>query len=175
LTWGLVAAAVGFGLLTFVDARSGLAALVSGLVIMSLGLAPVFTIGNEMIITAAPPERAGAASAISETSSEFSGALGIAVFGSIGTMLYRATLSTAIPDGLPAEAAAAALATLGGAVTVAHAVGGPAGDKLLGSSQAAFVDALQLTASIGAATVLAASIVSARTLRRTSLSGVVNT
>ncbi len=175
LTWGLVAAAVGFGLLTFVDARGGLAALVSGLVIMSLGLAPVFTIGNEMIITAAPPERAGAASAISETSSEFSGALGIAVFGSIGTMLYRATLSTAIPDGLPAEAAAAALATLGGAVTVAHAVGGPAGDALVGSSRAAFVDALQLTASIGAATVLAASIVSARTLRRTSLSGVVNT
>ena len=63
---------------------AALAVLVASTVVMSLGLAPVFTIGNEMIITAAPPERAGAASAISETSSELSGALGIALLGSVG-------------------------------------------------------------------------------------------
>lgn len=76
---------------------------------MSLGLAPVFTIGNEMIITAAPPERAGAASAISETASEFSGALGIAVFGSAGMAFYRHTLAGALPQGLGALAASASL------------------------------------------------------------------
>ena len=171
LVWGLVAAAVGFGLLTLADGRHGLAALLVGTVVMSLGLAPVFTIGNEMIITAAPPERAGAASALSETASEFSGALGIAVFGSIGTALYRHTLAASMPDGLPADAATAAMATIGGAVAAAQALPGPAGDALLVASRAAFVDALQLSATIGAATMLAASVLSARILRSPGQSG----
>jgi hypothetical protein len=51
---------------------------------------------------------------------------------------------------------------------MADTVGGQAGVALVASSQAAFVDALRLTASIGAAILLAASIMSARILRRTS-------
>jgi DHA2 family multidrug resistance protein-like MFS transporter len=63
LTVGLGVAATGFASLAFVSSPHGLTVLVIGTVVMSLGMAPVFTIGNEMIITAAPPERAGAASA----------------------------------------------------------------------------------------------------------------
>ena len=44
---------------------------------------------TDLIIGAAPAERAGAAAAISETGSEMGGALGIAVLGSIGTAIYR--------------------------------------------------------------------------------------
>jgi MFS transporter, DHA2 family, multidrug resistance protein len=168
---GLLFAAIGFGLLALAGTDSGLAALVAGTVIMSLGMAPVFTIGNEMIITAAPPERAGAASAISETSSEFSGALGIAVFGSLGTALYRTGLSTAMPDGVPAQASTEALATLGGAVAAAQALPGPAGAALLASARAAFVDALQVTAVAGAAIVVAASLLAARLLRPAAAPG----
>jgi DHA2 family multidrug resistance protein-like MFS transporter len=162
LVGGLLAAAVGFGLLTLAGRSSGLAALVAGTVVMSLGLAPVFTIGNEMIITAAPPERAGAASALSETASEFSGALGIAVFGSIGTAVYRAGLSDTMPAGMPADSAAQALATLGGAMAAAQAT---AGDALASAAQSAFIGALQLNAVIGAAIVMAASLLCARILR----------
>ncbi len=42
-----------------------------------------------MIVTSAPAERAGAASAISETGTELGGAVGIAIIGSIGTAVYR--------------------------------------------------------------------------------------
>lgn len=164
LVWGLGAGAVGFALLTLADEPYGLAAMV----IMSLGIAPVFTIGNEMIITAAPPERAGAASAISETASEFSGALGIAAFGSIGTALYRAALSASMPAGVSADGAAAAIATLGGAVATAQATPGPMGDALLAASRAAFVDALQFDAAVGAAIVVVASVMSACILRARS-------
>ena len=93
-------------------------------------MAPVFTIGNEMIITAAPPERAGAASALSETSAEFSGALGIAVFGSLGTALYRDGLGEAMPAGVSPGLADQALATLGGAVSAASALPEPLGEAL---------------------------------------------
>jgi DHA2 family multidrug resistance protein-like MFS transporter len=171
LVWGLVAAAIGFGLLTLAGGQHGLAALIVGTVVMSVGLAPVFTIGNEMIITAAPPERAGAASALSETASEFSGALGIAVFGSIGAALYRHMLAASMSDSVPADAAEAAMATIGGAVAAAQTLPGADGAALLVVSRAAFVDALQLSALIGAATLLAASVVSARILRPPRTSG----
>jgi len=162
---GLLAAAVGFALILPAGGRFGLEVLMAGMIVMSLGMAPVFTIGNEMIITSAPPERAGSASAISETSAEFSGALGIALFGSIGTMIYRAGLAQAMPDGMPPELAAAASSTLGGAVAAAHSLPGPAAEAMLAAARAAFVDALQLTALIGAILVVFAAAVAARILR----------
>lgn len=165
LVWGLVAAAVGFAMLTQADGPHGLAVLVAATVVMSLGMAPVFTIGNEMIITSAPPERAGSASAISETSSEFSGALGIAVFGSIGTAFYRNALGAHMPEGVPPEAASVAVATLGGAVATAETLPGPVGEALLFQARAAFVDVLQTNAAIAAAVVLLASVLAWRILR----------
>jgi DHA2 family multidrug resistance protein-like MFS transporter len=165
LVWGLVASAAGFVLLLGVDGPHGLAVLIGSTIVMSLGMAPVFTVCNEMIITSAPPERAGAASAISETSSEFSGAVGIAVFGSIGTILYRETLGGAMPAGLSAETVAAAMATLGGAVAAAQGLPGAVGDVLLAAARSAFVDALQLTTAVAASIVLAASFVTGRILR----------
>jgi DHA2 family multidrug resistance protein-like MFS transporter len=165
LVGGLATSAVGFALLALADGPHALALLVAATVVMSLGMAPVITIGNEMIITAAPPERAGAASALSETSAEFGGAMGIAVFGSLGTVLYRHVLSSDMPPGVAPDAAAAAMATLGGAVAAAQAQPGPASDALLQVSRAAFTDAMQLTSWLAMAIVVAASVVAARILR----------
>ncbi|HEX6722377.1 MAG TPA: MFS transporter, partial [Burkholderiaceae bacterium] len=165
LVGGLITSAVGFALLALAEGPHALALLIASTVVMSLGMAPVITIGNEMIITAAPPERAGAASALSETSAEFGGALGIALFGSLGTVLYRHLLASDLPAGLDAGAAGAALATLGGAVAAAQAHPGPTGDALLSGSRAAFTGAMQFTSLLAMATVVAASVVSARILR----------
>jgi DHA2 family multidrug resistance protein-like MFS transporter len=165
LVWGLALTALGFAMLALVDGSHPLAVLVAATVVISTGLAPVLTIGNEMIITAAPPERAGAASALSETSAEFSGALGIAVFGSLGTVLYRSGLGEALPTGVPPATAADALATLGGAMAAAATLPAHAGDALRVAAAGAFTDALQFNALVGAAIVLAASLAAARILR----------
>ena len=168
MVWGLVAAAVGMALVAAVDVAllgSGLPVLIVGTVVMSLGMAPVFTIGNEMIITAAPPERAGAASALSETASEFSGAVGIALFGSAGAVVYRLGLADAMPSGVPESAAAAAQGTIGAAVAVAQSLPDAVGVALVGAARTAFVDALQLTAMAGALIVVVACVLSARLLR----------
>lgn len=166
LVGGLLFAVLGFGLYAAASGTWALAAMVAGMVVMSLGMAPVFTIGNEMIITAAPPERAGAASAIAETASEFSAAFGVALFGSIGTVLYRGSLAGALPPELPPQAASAALGTLGGAVAVAAAQAGAAGDAMLVAARAAFVDALRVNAVVAGAIVVFASAVSAHILWR---------
>jgi DHA2 family multidrug resistance protein-like MFS transporter len=168
MVWGLAAAAVGMGLVAAVDnpvVGAGLPMLIAGTVVMSLGMAPVFTIGNEMIITTAPPERAGSASALSETASEFSGALGIALLGSAGTVVYRHGLAQAMPAGVPEPLAADALATIGGAVAAAQTLPPAAADALLAAARTAFVDALQLAALVGAAFVVLACVLCARLLR----------
>ena len=123
---GLVIAALACLMLSLIGTEYGFAWLIAGYVVLSLGLAPVFTLATDFIVTSAPPERAGAAAAISETSAEMGGALGIALLGSLMTAIYRNAMSGAMPVGTPADAVEAALGTLGGAVAVAGEL--PAGN-----------------------------------------------
>ena len=116
LSAGLVLATGGFGLLTRVDGGSALAVLVSGSLLVSLGLAPVFTLATDVIVGAAPPERAGAASAISETGSELGGALGIALLGSLATAVYG---REALTQGLQLTAVISAAVVLATAIVAA--------------------------------------------------------
>ena len=152
---GLVLAAAGFGVLTQAAASAGLGALIAGSVIYSLGISPVVILATDLIVGSAPVEKAGAASAISETSSELGGALGIAILGSIGIAVYRAVMVDGLPAGLSPEAASAARATLGGAVAVAEGLPDPLRGDLLGVARGAFARAFQLTAIISAVVALA--------------------
>ena len=161
---GLALAAIGFAVLTQVDGR-GLAVMVVGSAIVYLGLGPVFTLGTDLIVGAAPPERAGAAAAISETSSELGGALGIAMLGSIGTAIYRGTMATARLDGVPGEASRAARETLGGAAAAAERLPERAGADLLNAAREAFTHSLQTTASICAAVAAVTAVVALVMLR----------
>jgi MFS transporter, DHA2 family, multidrug resistance protein len=156
---GFALAAIGFGVVTQLSEASGPAVLVIGFVVYSLGLAPVFTLSNDIILGAAPPERAGAAAGISETSSELGGALGIAVLGSIGTSVYRSLVSSGVPAGVPNEATEAARATLSGAVAAAQGLPEPLGAQLLASAREAFTQSLELSAAISVALVLATAFV----------------
>jgi MFS transporter, DHA2 family, multidrug resistance protein len=147
---GLGLAAVGLAVLTQAGAAGGLVPLVAGSVIVSLGLAPVFGLTTELIVGSAPPERAGAASGISETGAELGGALGIAILGSIGVANYRSELADRLPAAIPAEAAAAARDTLGRAVAVAGQLPDQLGAALLAAAREAFVQGMQLSSAIAA-------------------------
>ncbi|AUI58904.1 hypothetical protein BKN51_12245 [Amycolatopsis sp. BJA-103] len=89
LAWSLAVSAAGFFVLAWTPDEQGVAPLVAGLVLIYLGLGPVMALSTDIVVSAAPPERAGAASALSETSVEFGLALGVAVLGSIGTFVQR--------------------------------------------------------------------------------------
>jgi DHA2 family multidrug resistance protein-like MFS transporter len=164
---GLAMAAVGLAVLTQVGGShdADLAILAGASLLVSLGLAPVFTATTDMIVSSAPPERAGAASGISETGSELGGALGIAILGSIGVAVYRGALADTLPADLPAQAAAAARDTLGGAVGVAAQLPAELGAAVLAAAQEAFVRGLQLTAALSAAVAVAIAVVATVLLR----------
>ena len=117
---GLLIASVGFAVIALVNGTDGLLAVVVGPTIFALGFPLVFILTTDLVVGAAPPGRAGAASAISETAVELGGALGIALLGSIGTAMYRSKMAGAVPVGVPAEAVEAARVTLGGAVAAAE-------------------------------------------------------
>ena len=165
---GLALAFAGFGVLTQIDrvGASGLAVLITGSVIYSLGISPVVILATDLIVGSAPVERAGAASAISETSSELGGALGIAILGSIGVAVYRGVMADGVPIGVPAEAAEVARATLGGAVAVAERLPDQLRVDLLGTARYAFAKAFQLAAAISAVIVLLLVPVAVVLLRR---------
>ena len=128
---GLAIAAVGLGILTQVSGSDGLPVVVVGSVVISLGLGPVLSLTTELIVGSAPPERAGAASGISETGAELGGALGISILGSIGIAIYRSDVASGLPASVPAEAATIARDTLGGAVSVAAQLPGQVGTAVL--------------------------------------------
>ena len=162
---GLLLAAVGFGITALVVPPYGLWILIAGMLAMSLGMAPVFTVGNELIITTAPAERAGAASALAETSAELSGALGIAVLGSLGMLAYRLWLDPALPASLADADTARALSTLGGAVAVGGELGGAAGMAVVDTARTAFTGAMRAIAVFGMAMMLLAAWMAARLMR----------
>ncbi|MBI5667423.1 MAG: MFS transporter [Chloroflexi bacterium] len=142
---GLTLGAVGMALLTQVGSSS-LALIVIGNLIMSVGFGFTFTLTVDLVVGAAPPERAGAASAIAETGAELGGALGLAVLGSLGMAIYRQQVSAAIPPDLAPDIAHAIRETLGGAVAAAAQLPDPVGSTLLESAHQAFIRGLHLNA-----------------------------
>jgi DHA2 family multidrug resistance protein-like MFS transporter len=158
---GLVTAAAGFAILA---AAGGLGLVVTGSLVFSLGIAPVGTLATDLVVGAAPPERAGAAAAISETGAELGGALGIAVLGSIATAVYRGRI--AVPAGISAADTATARDTLGGAVAVAEQLPAATSRALLAAARDAFATGLTIAAVVSAALCAALAVLVVAALRR---------
>jgi DHA2 family multidrug resistance protein-like MFS transporter len=168
LAGALAVAAAGVAVLTRIDAGWAVAVIVTGTAIIGLGAGAVGTVGTDLVVTAAPAARAGAAAAISETSAELGGALGIAVLGSLGTAVYRSEISAAMPADLPAGARETARDTLGGAVDVAGTLPGSVRTELIDAAHQGFAQAFELAAVVTAVGVLCLAAAAARVRPRVS-------
>jgi DHA2 family multidrug resistance protein-like MFS transporter len=166
LACGFLTAAAGYGLLTQVGVTGDLPVLTAAFLLFCAGLAPMGTLTTDLVMSAAPAEKAGAASGISETSFEFGAALGVAVLGSIVTAAYRTRMSEAGLQGFPAEAIDAARETLGAAVAAANTLEPDAGHTLLAMARDAFASSMQLSALVSALLAVIAAVVCARFMRR---------
>ncbi|GAB3457465.1 MFS transporter [Streptomonospora sediminis] len=145
---GMVLAAVGLVVLTQVGAADGTGLVVTGLVLASLGLGPGSALVTDVVVSAAPPEKAGSAASMSETSGEFGIAMGVALLGSLSTAVYRGQVT--VPDGVPAEAAAASRDSLASAVAAAAELPAGTAGELLVPAREAFTQGLNAAAVVGA-------------------------
>ncbi|MQA07768.1 MAG: MFS transporter [Pseudonocardiaceae bacterium] len=160
---GLVIAAIGLLLLTQVNSVGGLTFLVAGFLLASVGIALPTALGTDLVVGSAPPEKAGSAASMSETSGEFGIALGIAALGSIGTAVYRDQM--VVPPSVPGDAAEAAKESINGAVSVAEQLPASLAADLLAPAREAFTAGLNIVAVLGAVVFIAVAVPVALVLR----------
>ncbi|MGW4113756.1 MFS transporter [Actinosynnema sp. NPDC004786] len=165
LGFGMLVAAAGILLFTRADAVGGIGFVVVGLSVAGFGMGPQGVLCTEMVVGSVPPAKAGAASAMSETSGEFGIAMGIAVFGSLGTAVYRDRVE--IPAQVPAEAAALVTDGIAGAQRAAASLPAPLADDVLATARDAFSSGLHTVSVVGAAVVVVFAVVGMVALRRT--------
>lgn len=161
---GMIFTAIGFVVLTQASSSGGLGVVVNGLAIATLGLGPGAALVTDIVVGSVPPSRAGSAASMSETSGEFGIAIGIAMLGSLGTMIYRDSVT--VPAGLPSELAAASRDTLAGAVAAAEHLPADVAVPLLGSARAAFTEGLTTVATFGTVVLAVFGLAALIVLRR---------
>jgi len=163
---GYAVAAIGFLILARAETDYPIPLILAGFSVLSLGLAPVFTLATDLIVGSAPPEKAGTAAGLAETSSEFGGALGIAILGAVVMALYRTTLGDELPAGLPAEIVAAARDTVGTALDEASRLGGSTGEAVAAAARRAYTVSFEIAATICAFVSALAALAAAVLLRK---------
>ncbi|MEU1981647.1 MFS transporter [Nocardia sp. NPDC019395] len=85
----LAVAAIGNLLVLGIGVDGGAVWYSAGSAIAGIGYGIVFTLVSEVAVAAVPPERAGSAVGISETSFELGNALGLALLGSLAALVFR--------------------------------------------------------------------------------------
>lgn len=166
---GLAVSAVGYLLLSRVNSAGSMALLMVAVVIVFAGIGPAGALTNQLVLGAAPPERAGTAASMTSTSGEFGIAFGIATLGSLATAVYRGQVD--VPPEVPAEPSAAAQESVVGAVAAAERLGGGIGAQLLDNAREAFTTALNTVASVSTVLYLGAALVALITLRHVRPTG----
>ncbi|MBF6045787.1 MFS transporter [Streptomyces sp. NRRL B-1677] len=162
---GFVVAAAGYGLLTCAGTDS-LALTLTGAAVIACGIVAVMALVSDMALSATPPEKAGSAASVLETGQELGGALGMALFGSVGVAVYRRDMTDELPANLPHGALDAARETLGGAAEVAARLPGRAGEYVLTASREAFTHGMNIAAVGDATALLLSAVITVAALRR---------
>ncbi|MBT2503414.1 MFS transporter [Curtobacterium sp. ISL-83] len=144
----LLFSAAAYAMVALLGHDATIVALAVAFALLGIGIGASETVTNDLIIATAPADKAGAASALSETAYEIGAVLGTAVLGTILATAYRTHV--VVPDGLSGSAHTAAQETLGGAVSAAADLGGSAGQALLESARAAFDSGVTVTSGVAA-------------------------
>ncbi|QPC41741.1 MFS transporter [Kaustia mangrovi] len=158
----LAFSAVGYLLLAMLPWIPGLAPVTTGYALVYLGLGTIAALGTDLVVGAAPPEKAGSASAMSETVQELGIALGVALFGSLTTVVYRDAVFGRISKDLPQDVFAAFADSLGAASTITT----PVARGLIIDAKASFVSGMSASAMVAAIGVAMLSVLCAWALGR---------
>ena len=153
-----------YAMTAIIGSGSSVTTLIVAFCLLGAGIGAAETLANDMVIASVPPEKAGAASGVSETAYELGAVLGTAVLGSILAAFYRSSI--VIPNGVSAVDAQAARDTLGGAVEVSSALPRVVGEALLESARSAFDSGVTVTSWFAAAMMIVAITVTLLTLRK---------
>jgi DHA2 family multidrug resistance protein-like MFS transporter len=142
---------------------SSLIVLVVAFALLNIGVGAIATVSNDVILSAAPPAKAGAASAISETAYEVGVVLGTTVLGGLVTAYYRGTLQ--LPGFLSEVQMMLASETLSGAHHVSADLSPDQASELMTQAGRAFEGGIGLVSWVTFGLALMAILIAWCTLR----------
>jgi DHA2 family multidrug resistance protein-like MFS transporter len=162
VTASFAASAIGY-VMTALNGTPTVISIAVAFAVMGIGIGMAETLTNDLMLSAVPSAKAGAASAISETAYEIGAVLGTAVLGTILTSTYRSHLT--YPAIVQWGDRDGSFETLGGTVEVAKFYPNEVGSSLLDSARAAFDLGAQYTSAVAIGIALLAALVSWKTLK----------
>ncbi|MEU3571718.1 MFS transporter [Kitasatospora sp. NPDC036755] len=163
--------AAGFGCMTMLTTGKNLVLCLVGVALISAGSSSVLALMTDFVVAVGPADQSGSVAALQKACQELGGALGIALFGTIGAALYRDGFSSAALNALPEAVRGPAQDTLGGAVAVAQNLPPAVGQGVLDAAKSSFVDSLDFNAWIGIGVAVAAALFTLARLLHVSYSG----
>jgi len=152
---GLFLIGAGLFCMRYLDAGSAYIDMVWPFLIVSAGIGLCVAPTTSAIMNAVPDEKQGVASAVNDTTREVGAAVGIAVAGSVLAAQYNDVLRPALA-GFPDQVRESALDSLAHALAVADQMG-PQGTRLADLAESAFIQSMDLSLLVVAATVVVAS------------------
>jgi len=159
----ILMAFAGAAFLLVASMGSSLTILVVAFALLNIGVGAIATVSNDVILSAAPSAKAGAASAISETAYEVGVVLGTTVLGGLVTAYYRGALQ--LPGFLNEVQAMLASETLSGAHNVTAELSGDQARELMMQAGSAFEGGIGLVSWVTFSLALIAMFIAWRTLR----------
>lgn len=148
IIFGVTCSAIASLVLTQVGTSGWLVGVVVSIAVVAFGVGPLFALGTGIVVGSAPPERAGSAASMSETSNLLGSALGLALLGTAGAAVYRGQMADADLGAYPQQLADSARETIGSATA-----GGDPG--LIAVARDAFTSGLNVVAAIAAVALVA--------------------
>ena len=160
---GLLGLAVMLALTSLWGPKTGAVMLALWFFGLALAMGWVMAPATSAVVGAVPAAKSGIASATNTVARMVSGALGVAVIGSLVSSLYSSDMDGSLP-GLPAQAQAGAEESVGAASVIAAQLPGETASSLLATSGDAFTQAMGVGLLVAAALAAGAALVAFRFL-----------
>ena len=152
--FSLLAAAVGNAGMLGLGVDQGVLVYLISSTLAGVGYGVIFSLVSDVAVSSVPAQRSGSAAGLSETSFELGTAFGLAVLGSVATMVFRRS-----GEGSGVED------TLSQTLTRAQTLDPGAGNALADAARSAFVDGLHITSLVSVALLAVVAAVVAIVLR----------
>lgn len=158
----LILASIGCGLLALVNGNHiQVNQVIIGFSLVYLGVGTIAALGTELVVGSAPPEKAGSASAMSEMVQELGVAMGVALLGSLATLMYRLQISRLSSEGITDDVSGALGDSLWASVAITERL--PQG--LLEQAQFAFIQGMNMAALVSGVIIFTLAFLAAVNLR----------
>ena len=166
MSTGLLIVALSYALIATLNASSGSLQVILCTMVMGLGMGNVMAPATDSIMGSLPRAKAGVGSAVNDTTRQFGGAMGVAVFGSILVSRYADHLGSRLSGKIPAPLLDQAKESVGSALNIARTVpeAKPFAPQLIDAARESFVSGLHFAAVLAIVVLLIAAGLVARFL-----------